>query len=181
MPPERVGGDRAIHHPQDAGTFLAIVDVLGHGPDADVLAAEIEQFLDARPGEQIAELMCVLHDHLNGTRGAAVGLCWVDARTGEARHVGTGNTSFRRLGSEETRLVSRDGVLGERMRTPFEQKLTLSPGDLVLLSTDGVRSFSPDEYHTIRTDPVERIARTVVRKFAKEHDDAACVALRYEP
>jgi len=182
MPPERVGGDRALCFSLAEGVLLVIVDVLGHGPEADAVAEQMEGFVEKRRTSQITRLMQAVHEDLRGTRGAAAGFCWVDAASGEARYLGTGNTSFRRIGEDDaTSLVSRDGVLGQRMHGPFEQKLALQPRDVLLLCTDGVRTFAPADYLSLREDPIENVAQQVVQRFGRSHDDAACIALRYEP
>ena len=48
-------------------------------------------------------LMTRLHQHLKGTRGAAVGLCAIDAAAGRIDYAGIGNTVMRRFGKVETR------------------------------------------------------------------------------
>ena len=114
------------------------MDVLGHGREAHELAVNIEKFLIAQCSGSVVHVMDRLHKHLIGTRGAGAGLCFVDRRTGLLRFTGTGNTVIRRFGSGEVRLLSRPGIIGGNRRTPKEERMTLIPGDVVLLYTDGV-------------------------------------------
>jgi serine/threonine protein phosphatase PrpC len=82
--------------------------------------------------------------------------------------------------------VSRDGVLGRRWPTPFVQSAELQPDDLLLLWTDGIPGSLPQAL-TARDegDPplasldVDEIAERVVDRFAKGHDDAACLVARW--
>ena len=92
-----------------------------------------------------------------------------------------GNTTLRRFGSDESRLVSRDGVVGSRLPSSTRtQRLALADGDLLLLHTDGVRErFSQDDYPQILGHGAVAVCANVVRRFGKDHDDAACVAVRY--
>ena len=77
-PGQAVSGDAAVIRPLEEGLFVAIVDVLGHGPEANDLALVIETYLDRYANMDVAALMSRLHEHLRGTRGAAVGLCAID-------------------------------------------------------------------------------------------------------
>ncbi len=177
---ERVSGDAVVVRPLEGGIFAAIVDVLGHGPEAHELTHVIDAYLARYGSADVSGLMTRLHQHLMGTRGAAVGLCAIDAATGRIDYVGIGNTAMRRFGKTETRLVSQDGVLGQNMRTPLPQTLQLEPGDLIVLYTDGVSDrFTSDDYPGVLLHAPKEVASNIVQRFGKDHDDAACIAVRY--
>ena len=181
-PGERVSGDAVVITPIQGGLFAAIVDVLGHGPEANQLAVTIGEYLERYGSSDIPGLMTRLHQHVKGSRGAVVGLLAIDADSGRAVYAGTGNTVLRRFGATETRLISRDGVVGHNMRTPLAQTLELEAGDLVVLYTDGVKDrFTADDYPSIFHHAPEDVARTIVERFGKDYDDAACIAVRYSP
>ncbi len=178
---EYVSGDIAVIGEKDHLFFAAIVDVLGHGREAHELAVEIERFLVDHWDGSVVGLMDRLHTHLAGSRGAGAGLCLVDRCSGLLRYAGIGNTVIRRFGCSEVRLLSRSGIIGGSRRTPREEQMTLAPGDVVLLYTDGVKDrFRLQDYPQLLRDRAELIARTVVQRFGKDHDDASCIAFRYE-
>lgn len=177
---ERRSGDAAFVVEIEGGILAAIVDVLGHGDEAGALAVEIQQFILRRATAKVAELLNDLNARIRGTRGAAVGLCAVESASGRLRYAGIGNTRIRRFGRTETRLVSRDGVVGGTMRSPTEATLQLEDGDVVVLYTDGVKSqFKPQEYAWFRTGTADWVAATILHRFGKSHDDASCLVLRY--
>ncbi len=178
---QSVSGDAAVIRPLEAGgLFVAIVDVLGHGPEAHESARTIDAYLCRYGSADIAGVLSRLHQHVRGTRGAAVGLCALDTTTGRMVYAGTGNTVLRRFGSTETRLVSQDGILGQNMRTPRPQTLALEKGDLVLLYTDGVSDrFAAEDYPSLLHHAAKDVVRTVIERFGKDYDDAACIAVRY--
>ena len=179
---ERVSGDTTVIRPLDGGIFAAIVDVLGHGPEAHDLALKIEGYLSRYASSDVGGLIQRLHVHLKGSRGAAVGLCAIDADAGRLTYVGTGNTVVRRFGGTDTRLVSQDGVLGQNMRTPRPQTLELESGDLVVLYTDGVKDrFTSDDYAGVFRHAPKDVVRNIVERFGKDHDDSACIAVRFAP
>ena len=177
---ERVSGDAVVIRPLEGGLFAAIVDVLGHGLEAHQLALLIDAYLTRYASSDIPGLMARLHQHVQGTRGAAAGLCAIDAAAGRVVYAGTGNTVLRRFGKIDTRLVSHDGVLGQNMRTPRPQTLELEAGDLIVLYTDGVRDrFTAEDYPSIFHHAPKDVVRTIIERFGRDYDDAACIAVRY--
>ena len=177
---ESVSGDAVVLRPLEHGLFVAIIDVLGHGPEANELTHLIDHFLDRHATADVSGLLTRLHQRLKGTRGAAVGFCAIDSATGHLDYVGIGNTCIRRFGESETRLVSRDGVLGQNMRTPLLQSLELESGDLIVLYTDGVSDrFTAVEYPGLLRHAPKDVVRNILDRFGKNHDDSACIAIRY--
>ncbi len=80
----------------------------------------------------------------------------------------------------ETRRLA-DGVLGQTRRSPKEQDLQFASRDVVLLYTDGVPShFEVNGLRSRSLNYPVSLACAVVEHFGKLHDDAACIAPRYE-
>jgi negative regulator of sigma-B (phosphoserine phosphatase) len=180
FPGETVSGDAVVVRSLEDGIFVAIVDVLGHGPEANKLTHEIDAYLSRYGSSDVAGVMQNLHQHLKGTRGAAAGLCAINTLSGRAAYVGIGNTAIRHFGETETRLVSQDGVVGQNMRTPLLQTLQLEAGDVLVLYSDGVSDrFSADNYPGVLRHTAKEVAKNIVQRFGKDHDDAICFALRY--
>ncbi|MEX1039004.1 MAG: SpoIIE family protein phosphatase [Pirellulaceae bacterium] len=174
-----VGGDRALVLPGAGFYLLAVIDVLGHGPEAHQLASRIENFLRGHLSEKPLKLINILHQHLHGSRGAVVSLARFEPASGDLRFVGIGNAVGRILGPRHQHLLTKEGVLGHTLRSPREEHLCLTEGDLLLIYSDGVSShFETSDYRHIHGDPAEIVAREVVRRFGKPHDDASCIAMR---
>lgn len=179
---ESVGGDAAVQVRRPDGAFVAVIDVLGHGPSARRAADLAVAELLASADPDLTEVLRRLHEALRGGPGAALAVAFAERAGGRLRFAGVGNVAGRVLGAAEVRLVGRDGVVGQGRRSPREQTAVLRPGDLLLLTTDGVTGrFGPDEYPGLAFDAAERVARTVVARWGRPHDDALCLALRYRP
>ncbi len=177
---ERVSGDTVVIEQRDEILFLAIVDALGHGPQANAVANQAERFLRNGWSSDVLDTMHRLHSALKGTIGAAAGLCVVDRVTREMRYAGVGNTVLRTFGSQATRLISADGIIGSRFRTPAVQTTPLNESGTILLYTDGVSDhFDVEQYPQIIYHSASAIARKIVDRFGKPYDDATCMAMRY--
>ena len=179
-PGYQVGGDTALIQEHDEGIFLAIVDVLGHGLQAHDLARNIEGFLLTHASANVVGLMNDLHAHILGSRGACAGLCYIESATGLVRYTGIGDTVFRRFGEDSGHLPSWDGIIGHHMRSPREEQVSLGRDDVLVLYTDGVQDrFTLNDYPQLLHDDAQTIAVTIVERFGRDYDDAACLALRY--
>ena len=177
---ERVSGDTVVIEHRDDILFLAIVDALGHGPQANAVANRAERFLRNGWSSDILDTLHGLHSELKGTIGAAAGLCVVDSVSRDVRYAGIGNTVLRTFGSQATRLISTDGIIGSRFRTPVVQAAPLNESGIMLLYTDGVSDrFDIEQYPQIQYHSAAAIARKIVASFGKAYDDATCLAMRY--
>lgn len=175
---EWLTGDAVINQQLSDGWFIAVIDVLGHGAEANPLRTEIQSWLYEHAVSDILGLMQELHKNLINTRGAVAGFCFID-KGGRLNYAGNGNTVIRKIGVDERRLVSTDGVLGQTMRVSKTDTLLINKGDTVLLYTDGVKShFDINTHPEIITYKADDLARSIIEYFGKSHDDAACIAIK---
>ena len=178
---ERVSGDTVVIEQRDEILFLAIVDALGHGPQANAVADRAERFLRDGWSSDVLDTMHRLHSELKGTIGAGAGLCVVDSVTRDLRYTGVGNTVLRTFGSQATRLISTDGIIGSRFRTPAVQAAALNESGIILLYSDGVSDrFTASDYPGLAWHSPQEVVSKTVQRFGKDHDDAACIAVRYK-
>jgi len=178
--PEDECGDTGVVIEYDGGCFLALVDVLGHGSSAAAVAALAERFLKENYRLDPVDLMKGLHVHLKGTRGAVAAICRFDISRGELIYAGVGNITTRVFGEKQYRLVPRDGILGYMIASPNESSVKLTPGDILVLSSDGIREhFDADCFPDLLTGPARKIAERLLATFGKENDDASCIVMRY--
>ena len=177
-----VCGDAAVVHDCEGGLLLAMVDASGHGERAHAIAARVSNTVVQEGTPDLAGLMARIHKLLTGTVGAAVGLAFIDAQSGAFRYLGVGNTRAATLAPQPWHGVSRDGVLGDRLPTLFEQSGKLAAGDLLLLWTDGIPEFACPrlaDVHSFRN--AAGIANRLVNELARPYDDAGCLVVKWLP
>lgn len=185
----QVGGDLAVIREDEAGALVVLLDALGHGPEAHAVAVRAEAWLSCcRPDSEPAQVLTGLHAALAGSRGAAATVCRIDLASGRMSVGGLGNVALRVVGpGEGARYRSgRGGVLGERFHAPALEEHRLSPGQLVILHTDGVSDRfleAPEEGAPgdgLLLGAARKVAQRIVFRHGKEHDDATCVVLRVQ-
>ncbi|UCG22846.1 MAG: SpoIIE family protein phosphatase [Chloroflexota bacterium] len=178
---ELVSGDAAIVQSRNGTLFLAMVDVLGHGPKAYELAVQIRALLEAEWQDDVTGTLLRLHEAIQGSIGAAAGLATLDLASGKLRYAGVGNTVIRKFGASSTRLPSADGIIGNRMRSPREYELQLGRSDVLTFYSDGIKDrFELAEYPQLIYESSRSVARKIVRNYGKQFDDATCLVVRYK-
>ncbi len=178
---ETLSGDSATVRETDDFVFLALVDVLGHGPEAYEVARQAQAFLQGHWSSDVVRTMTELHGNLNGTRGAAAGICVIDLAKGELSYCGIGNIVARKIGRHNLRLDTTEGIVGQSIKRLSAESAIMEPSDLLLLYSDGIPDrFSGDELAKLRSRDAWAIARHMVIDFGRSIDDATCIALRYQ-
>lgn len=176
---EYLNGDLAMIEQRDHLLMLAVIDGLGHGAEANSVSNRARDFLKQRWSEDVVGTMRQLHEALRGSLGAVGGIAVLNTHSAEVRFTGIGNIAYRLFGPRETRLISMAGNLGHQIRSPQVQHHRLGEEDVAVMYSDGIKDrFELEEYPQLRYQSAETIARTVVERFGKPHDDATCVALR---
>lgn len=181
-PGERVSGDLAVHVELEDGAMMAVVDGLGHGPEAAAAATGARDVIEGTAGAPVEQVLVRVHEALARTRGVVMTIASIDC-SGQMRWVGVGNVEAHvvRTDAQGTRraasAVLYGGVLGYRLPDVKVATVELESGDLVLMATDGIDAdfaglVSP-------ADPVERMAAGIVERCARPHDDALVAVARY--
>src|SRR5439155_13953575 len=145
MPGEDVSGDRHVATSAARGLAIAVIDGLGHGPDAAHAAGRAAEVVEGHPDAQPEELVRRCHEALQGTRGAAITIALIDATAGELIWLGVGNVQATVLQSEVTDgrgrewVPLRGGVVGYVLPALRSGRVRLQRDDVLVLATDGVR------------------------------------------
>lgn len=183
LPGETESGDLFFVHSHDDAALVAAIDGLGHGPEAAVAAQRAADTLERHHAEPVALLLQRCHDNLRGTRGAVITLASFDGRRNVMSWVGVGNiegTLVRAQPGEERERESVmlvGGVPGHQLPQLRSAEIAVSPGDTLVLSTDGIR---PGYMELLAGgDPPNTVVERIMDQFGKGTDDALVLAARY--
>lgn len=165
------------------GMLIAVMDGLGHGPAAAVASRCCASVLTTYAGEPLDTMVERCHARLHGTRGVALSLCTLNENSSTWSWIGVGNVSCVLLRNgfgprrERVFLVPSNGVVGALMAKPKVATHPASPGDVLILATDGIRIDFSYDLNTAGTP--EGIAERVMQNHASGKDDALALVARY--
>lgn len=185
MPSEYTSGDRGIAvEIDDAAALFGVVDGLGHGPAAAEAALRAVDVVTRASSEQIEVLIQLCHRVLAGTRGVAMTLARIDFAANTLTWAGIGNVTANLVAKAPTGIEIRSsarltgGIVGYRIPEIIPaQVVSIRPGDLIVISTDGIAEDYLD--HIDFSAPAVAIAEGLLGKDAKETDDAMVLAARH--
>jgi phosphoserine phosphatase RsbX len=186
MPGQVVCGDMATVQVSATRCVLAVIDGLGHGPEAARAAALAAEVVEKHQSERPDALLSLSHRHLRASRGAAATVAIIDRASGTLDWLGVGNVDGVVVrAAEDARprthgVFLRGGVLGERMPALHRPEPThLEDGDCIVIATDGVRG---DLAAAARSDlHVDVLAQRILDEYGIPEDDALVFVARYRP
>jgi len=173
-------GDQCLVAPLRDGVLVAVVDGLGHGPEAAAAARAAVEILRAFAGEPLVALLKRCHERLRSTRGAVLSLAFFES--GSMTWLGVGNVDGVLLRGDPraggpARLLVRGGVVGRRLPALDAAQLRVERGDVLVLATDGVESGFAEALGL--TGSTRNIADGILARYGKATDDALVMVARY--
>ncbi|MFE3443090.1 SpoIIE family protein phosphatase [Nocardia sp. NPDC059180] len=182
LPGQQISGDRCAVLDTGAGTALfAVLDGLGHGEAAATAVDKAAQVLADNRAEPLDVLMVLCHRAMADTRGAAVSLALFSAESVQWLGVGNVDSQLLTAGpagpSISATVLQTGGIVGYRLPPHLQpQTVAVRPGDLLLMSTDGVVIDSGAGIDLSK--PAADITTTLLDHNAKDTDDALVLAAR---
>lgn len=180
LPGEGLSGDAYVVEPFSGGVLVAVVDALGHGPDAAATSRLAIEALRSCASDTIAGAIRACHQRLRAARGAVMSLASFDARNDTMTWGGVGNVEgfLLRRGTEPSResLVVRNGVVGFNLPSVRTTVVPVARGDVLVLATDGI---SDGFVEGSRAGTPQEIADGILARYAKPTDDALVLVAAY--
>lgn len=165
---QTVSGDHAYVRPFEGGFVLAVIDALGHGPEAHLVAQKADAVLaGASTTASVTALFDAVHRELRGTRGAAMTL--VRSTGNDVEAAGVGNVGLRCAGLS-LGFTSSAGILGAHHRSVRVARAAVTAPARLVLFSDGVsRRFALDSPLSPAPGP---FGEALLAQHSVEHDDA---------
>jgi phosphoserine phosphatase RsbX len=183
LPGETESGDLHLVGPFEGGVLVAAIDGLGHGSEAAAAARCAAAAIEGHYAEPVTSLLERCHQGLRGTRGAVITLASFDARRGTMSWVGVGNIEATLVRVEPHEGRAREsvmligGVPGHQLPSLRSADMPVAPGDMLVLSTDGIR---PGYFDLLGTEaPPQELAGRILDEYGKGTDDALVLVARY--
>jgi negative regulator of sigma-B (phosphoserine phosphatase) len=177
-------GDQHAVIPFAGGVLVAVVDGLGHGPEAALAARAACAMLEESPGDPVKLLIERCHENIRHTRGVVMSLASFDSRTSSMTWTGIGNVEGALLRVNRTgqagreAILNRGGVVGYRLPSIHVGTVLVEVGDLLIMATDGISHGFTDAVERDEPDP-DAITAAVMAGYYKGTDDGLVLAARY--
>ena len=180
-PGQITSGDGYLVISRPHRTLIAVMDGLGHGPDAHVATSAAIAAITKIPDASLLSLFESCNEALQRTRGVVMTIASI-AVNGQMEWMSVGNVSgyvvrsippYRHEGA-----LNRGGVVGWRMPSLSPRSDCLDAGDLVIMATDGIRDGFVRFVEPILSPRV--IASRILEENGRSYDDALVVVARYE-
>lgn len=193
-PGQREAGDKHLVKPMPDGALVAVVDALGHGPDAARAAQIAIATLDAHAGADAVALVRYCHAALRKTRGVVMSLAVCAPGAGRMTWLGVGNVEAvllrapaRSHGSlvgwprwPRESLLLRGGVIGYQLPVLKASTLSLSSDGVLVFATDGIRGeFASGLATAVPAGATpQQAADALLARYGKDNDDALVLVVR---
>lgn len=181
-PAERENGDAWVVHQQEDVWRIAVIDGLGHGPEASAAAQAAVQALDTKPTAEPAAAIYACHAALAGTRGAAVSVARVDLATARLTYAGIGNVEAHLWqGGGRQRPIAYRGIVGTVMRTVRSFEIPLEGPWLLAMHSDGLSSRLEVPAPSDAWNDPQALADGLLAEWGRLTDDATVVVVVHMP
>jgi hypothetical protein len=164
--------------------LVAVVDGLGHGPDAATATRSALRVLERHPDDELVALLTRCHVAASGTRGIVMSMARFDWGRRSLDWVGVGNVQGilirgdDRAAKPREHLIPGHGLVGYRMPSMTSSVRPFVEGDLLIMSTDGVGPGIAED--SVPPVPAKDVAQRLVERYATRKDDALVLAVRYD-
>ena len=171
-------GDTVIDLRQDNWHLLAVIDALGHGPDAALSANAAKRAAEESMGQALSSVFEAVHRSLPRMRGVVMSALLLEGD--QALFAGVGNVEvFAPEGV--SRPISMAGTLGGgpyRFR-PFPLKLEAR--QRWALASDGIKAREGSAlFAKHRQSPAKETVDVMVEQASRLHDDVAVMIIDVE-
>jgi len=183
IPGQTISGDLHLVKTFGHGALAAVVDGLGHGDEATAAARVAVAVLGENVDQSVITLVKRCHDALIKTRGAVMTVASFNVLDSSVSWLSVGNVEgfFMRSDTKATppseSAFLRGGVVGYQLPALRASVIAVSPGDVLVLASDGIRSGF--EQCVIPTDTPQQIADRVMGQHFKGNDDALVLVVRF--
>jgi hypothetical protein len=169
-------GDSFVIERRGSAVIAAVVDGLGHGYESAVAAGRAAEVIREHADLSVEAILRQCHQELRVTRGAAVGILKIE-EGGEGEFCGIGNIEVQALNGQSPSVFCLAGIVGHNVRVSKAMTVTMRPGDIYCLTSDGVSSRG--DLRSCLPGLPEIVARRIVEHWGKDHDDATAVVLGF--
>ena len=163
-----------------SGLRLALADGLGHGREAHTAAAAAMHQLAEHADDALETVFAACDQRLIDTRGAALAVVDILRDDASILHAAVGNIRTLLIQNGRVkRLGGARGIVGAGFSNLRTERLTIAPGDWLVLFSDGIRENVDLVTALVDQDPSDPFAARLLARWADTRDDASLLLYRH--
>ncbi len=179
---QSVSGDTYVVAPFPGGLLVAAIDGLGHGREASIAGKAAAESILSCAHETVLSVIQRCHECIHHTRGVVMSVASFNAVDSTMTWLAVGNVEAYLLRAdlssrEKPYILMRGGVIGHSLPPLRAEILVVSPGDTLVMATDGIRSGFSSALES--KAPPQEIADTIMTRFSRDTDDALVIVVRW--
>lgn len=179
-PRMEINGDAYIIQKSDDNILIGVIDGLGHGQFAHRAAQKARNYIERHSDQSLEEVFRGVARSCRATRGVVMTLVRIDWKKGIIRIAGIGNVDIKFFGNRNPiSFIVHRGVLGMNAPQPRISEHEWDEGMTLFLFSDGIIAhWNSDYISTLLDDSASEISRKILKKYAKENDDATIIVMK---
>ena len=179
-PKMNVNGDAFVIKQAGDTALVAVIDGLGHGPEAHKAAKAARLYVESHDDQPLRDIFRGVGRTCRATRGVVMALARFDRPKETLTFASFGNIEVRVLGSAAPiNFVVRRGIVGVHTTDPVVTEHPWPRKCLLVLHSDGISTrWHWDDFAALADKPADVIAQGLLRALAKEEDDATVLVVR---
>ena len=179
---QTVSGDTHVIIPFNEGLLVAVIDGLGHGPEAAIASMAAVKTLEECAGQNVISIIKQCHEHLHGTRGVVMSIASFNTEENTMTWLAVGNIEGYVIRAnpginDRPCILMRAGVVGHSLPPLRADTIRINSGDTLVMATDGIKGGFSSVLNSNASPQI--IADNIMNRFARETDDALIVAVRW--
>ena len=180
---ETVCGDLEVIGERAGGVLVGVVDGIGHGDEAHAVAERAVHTVLAARGQSVIAIVRRCHQELLGSRGVVMSLASLSVADDTMTWIAVGNVTVLLLRADSGAvprtegIVTRGGIVGSRLPLLHASVTCVSPGDVLVFATDGIRAGFVAQVNTVQSP--QHLADRILAQYGRDNDDSLVLVARY--
>ncbi len=182
-PGETENGDAFYIEKTEDSVFVAMLDGLGHGPEAHEASDKGVGIIRQCSREPLDAIMQKVHAGISRTRGCAAAIFRLDTKAESFEFAGIGNIRSKMFPRSEMSLYSRAGIVGRgKLPKVRVEKAAWTEGSTLVMHSDGIAGWSRLEtMGRIKSQQPATGCHFLLKNFGYDHDDATVCVIKDVP
>jgi serine phosphatase RsbU (regulator of sigma subunit) len=168
-------GDKYIIKQYGKGTLYILIDAIGHGKEASLIAGITSQLIEDSINMKLPNIIEACNAKLSGTRGAVICFVFYLPEENKAYYYSVGNISCLLVSNTRVvKLNSIPGIFGLKNLDITLSEVETTEKDRLLMFTDGATELKAESYAQLQKMNSRHLVQMLSETWTGQ-DDICCI------